>query len=186
MNYWHLRADLSQVFTEIEVIGPFWPELAYYQAGYVSPEWGSFSPENIKIRTLEPKRKLKSRDFLYSGIPPSCSMDSYDLFRNLLSDFVEVFPLKVDDVAFVTVRPRNFLDLMDLDRSSYRVLASGKPYNFKHIVLRSNPQEHMPIFGFSNPETAWAQIIVNDEFKSVYETHNLTGLKFLKSYPQES
>lgn len=182
MEYWHLKDDTTQKFRDLRVIGPFWHELAYYQTDYVSPEWGAFDPTRIELRTSQMRKRLKKRDILYSGTPPSCSENTFSLFEALISAFVETFPLKVDGTAFVTFRPKIFLDLMDFDKSAYGTLSNGKPYNFKHIVLRSAPPEPLPIFGFSSPETAWPHIVVSGAFKEICDQHELTGLRFLLSY----
>jgi hypothetical protein len=184
MKYWHLRPDWTQPFREIEVVGPFWSVEAYYVDNYVSPDSGPFSPSNIELQTSG-KKRLKPRDFLYDGIPPSCSLRHYELFENLISQYVMTFPLKVDATPYKTFRPNRFLDLIDLENSIFSRLDSGKPFNFRHIILRTPPFDNAPIFGISPPDTAWPHVIVNDDFKIIYDSNKLTGLRFLPSFGQE-
>lgn len=184
MKYWHLKRDGDEINCELEVIGPFWQELAYYEDNYVSPRSGPFNPSAIRLHVIRRgKKKCVMPDFLWSGTPPSCSQSCYDAFRDILGDNVNTFPLSIDGEPYVTFVPNQFFDLIDLEHSIYSTQESGLMHHFRRIILRSAPPKTVPIFGISRPDTAKLAILVSDDFKIRYESLGKTGLRFLQAFP---
>lgn len=185
MMYWHLRPDDYLQYRMLENRGPAWAERAYYEENYVSRQYGPFDPKRLDL-TFRPKPQKRSKpDFYYGGMPPSCSVQTFDLLETLLRQFVVTFPLRVDGEQWLSFRPSQFLDLIDMERSTFRRFSDGEPYDFQHIFLREPPLPSLPIFGFSHPGTALREIVVSNSFKELVEAHKLTGLLFLNAFPLE-
>lgn len=187
-EYYHVRHDdVPDTYRlEIKEGSPVWGYSPYYMTDTEIHRLnkGLFRPELVQ-HTWNKSFGSFEVDFSYVGGEGVLTVaDSlYASFETILTPYVVTFPAKIDNQKYTSFRPNSFFDLLDRDKSIYRITTKGNLLHPKKIVLSDAPQDKIPIFGIRFNGEDKPFLIVSDEFKSVYEERKCTGLRFFKAWP---
>ncbi|MEP1520945.1 hypothetical protein [Ascidiaceihabitans sp.] len=145
--------------------GPFKPELRrlYWDndGGYVP----DFIPLDYGVLTAAPH-----------------VFDAFESAMNLKAQS-EIFESYVGEQTYVVLKPLIFLDLMNMETSTYRLSSKGTLINPKSIILKSAPPEDIHYFGLLHNARDMPYIFVSEDFKKIYDDNGFSGLRFKLSWP---
>ena len=174
--------DFLLGFRWIEPDGPAWPPMAFFNDPNKEYKHGRLDTSRMNLR-FEGLERPEADMFSFFGLL-CCSRYLYTaLFEQTIKDCVQTYSLDVSGRPFLCIKPLRRVGAIDLDRSRYRSRGDGSPYDFRKIALKYAPSSECSIFLCDGANSLNFYPIVSEEFKRIYESNDLTGLKFRNVWP---
>lgn len=180
-NYYFVRNFPIPNQAEIEVCdGPSWGIGAHYRTNEELEIFGNgpFEPSRIKYQWKMLDVSVKPN---FVGVDPgvlTTTVGMYEDFKKTVAPYVLEYHITISKDPYVSFRPRFFKDLMDREKSTFRLSVSGDLIMPKEIILTQAPERDLPIFGLEFEGKAKPFILVSESFKAIYEKSTCSGLKF--------
>ena len=107
-----------------------------------------------------------------------CKEQVFEEIASAFGDQLLALDVKVGDEVFKLIRTKEFLDILDWERTKYRLLPSGTPTGFKEFLVTAPPPADIDIFSLDGPPTLRSFIFCSVKFKRFIEKNDYSGMKF--------
>lgn len=126
-------------------------------------------------------------DFLISALHPVliCRIDTCALFESIFMSRFYRYNCFVDGINYLMLACQSEHVCLDYGRSKYRRYDLPEPRNrissISRLCLRQDLMVTDSIFRVGDEISCKYELIVGDDFKSIYEKNRLTGLNFIEA-----